>query len=116
MSKVSNIQLVKDIIDSLTDELESTDELEVSDTLLSAKVENAYREVRMHRQYPSTYDEEDIESDMERYYANVRAIALYDYNQSGAEYQTSHTENAVSRNWASRESLFRGVIPIAKGV
>lgn len=116
MSQYSNITMVTDIIDALTDELSATDELEVSDKLLSAKVENAYREVRAHRRYPSSYDEEDIESDMERYYANVRALALYDYNQSGAEYQTSHNENAVSRNWANRESLFRGVIPIAKGV
>ena len=85
-------------------------------TLLSAKVRDAYREVKMHRHYPSAYTDAMIESDMANFYMNVKDLARYDYNQVGGEFQESHSENAVSRKWMERNKLFAGVLPICRGV
>jgi CRISPR-associated endonuclease Csn1 len=43
----------------------------------------------------------------------VKNVALYDYNQIGAEFQESHSENSVSRSWKEREKLYSSVVPIA---
>ena len=74
--------LVYEISEELIEELcisESADLL-----ALNSKIKNAYREVKRIRSYPDEYSDEMIEKDMERYYSNIRNLALYDYNQIGA--------------------------------
>ena len=105
--------MVDDIITDLTAELQITDENFNAD-LLAIKVASAYREVVTARKYPSAYEAESIEQDMLRYYSNVRDIALYDYNMVGAENEQSHSENGITRNFSKRDSLFSGVIPLAR--
>lgn len=105
--------LIKSIVDELTIELQATDE-NFSPSLLETKVKSACREVRNARNYPSTYSKDKIASDMEQFYSNIRNISLYDYNMVGGEFQTNLSENSTSRAWVSRESLFNGIIPIAK--
>lgn len=85
-----------------------------NETLLLSKVKNALREVKRARKYPSYYTEEQIQSDMYDYFSNIRNIALYDYNQIGAEYEESHSENSVSRSFIERDSLFAGIIPLSR--
>ena len=58
--------------------------------------------------------DEMIEEDLDRYYSNIRAIALYDYNQIGVEGQQSHNEGGVSRTWVDRKSLFNGILPLSR--
>ena len=50
---------------------------------------------------------------MENYYSQVREIAMYDYNQVGAEGQTQYSQDGVSVHYVDRNSLFYGVLPIA---
>lgn len=85
-----------------------------NETLLLSKVKNALREVKRARKYPSYYTEEQIQSDMQDYFSNIRNIALYDYNQIGAEYEESHSENSVSRHFVERDKLFAGIIPLSR--
>lgn len=105
--------LIEDVINSITTELEITDGDRFNPVLLRSKVENAYREVKTARNYPASYTEAAIERDMEKYYSQVRAIALYDYNAIGAEFQTQFSEDGASVHFADRSSLFAGVLPIA---
>ena len=55
-----------------------------------------------------------IDEDMAQFYSTIRDVALYDYNTVGAEFQTSHNENSVSRAWVDRDKLFNRVIPLAR--
>lgn len=105
--------MIEDIITDLTTELQITDNNFNAD-LLAIKVNSAYREVMNVRHYPALYGEEEKANDMSRFYSNVRDIALYDYNLVGAEYEESHSENGIVRNFTNRDSLFSGVIPLAR--
>lgn len=106
-------ELITNIIDDLTIELSVTDANFNSD-LLTAKVRSATREVKDVRKYPSSYTQAMIDEDMNQFYSTIRDVALFDYNTVGAEFQTSHTENSVSRAWVDRDKLFGRVIPLAR--
>lgn len=101
-------ELEYEIIEDLKSEL-SIDDPMFNERLLSFKVKNAIREVRMKRNYVATsYTEEEILADLENYYSVIRNVALYDYNQVGAEFQKSSTEN-YQRTYIDRDDLFKGV-------
>lgn len=94
-------------------------ELSVSDknfnkTLLLSKVRNAMREVKRARNYPKSYTDSQIETDMYDYFSNIRNIALYDYNQIGAEGQSSSGENGTSRSYVDRDKYFSGICPFVR--
>lgn len=100
------------IINELKIELKN--EVDFDAEILALKVCNAYREVRMARNYPSSYSDESIAADMMNYYSNIRAIAMYDYNKIGAEGQTQYSADGESIHYVDRSKLFNGVIPIAR--
>lgn len=112
MADYSEIEMVQKLISDLTGELEPTDD-QFNATLLTLKVIGAYRDVRAARKYPTYYAEAEIELDMEQFYSIVRAVAVYDYNTIGVEWQKTNKENQVSREFVRRSSLFAGVIPLS---
>ena len=96
-----------ELLDLKTNEALSGKEQAVA--ILSSKIKNALREVRGKRNYPEHFTDAQIEKDLEKYYSNIRELALYDYNQFGAEGQTSHNENGTNRTWKSRNDCLIGV-------
>lgn len=112
MADYSTVQMVSDIVDELTAEIEPTDD-QFNATLLAAKVVSVYREIRGARKYPSYYTEDEIETDMEQFYDVCKNVAVYDYNTIGIEWQKINKENQVSREFVRRSSLFSGVIPLS---
>lgn len=102
------------LIDIVMSELEETIPDEVNKEVLASKVRNAIREVKRARRYPSHYTEEMINEDLENYISNIEGLALYDYNQVGAEGESTHNEGGVNRTWKSRNTNFNGIVPIAK--
>lgn len=106
--------LKEDIYNSIEAELQVTEGERFNAVLLRSKVDNAYREVQAVRNYPSSYTEAAIERDMEKFYSQIRAIALYDYSIVGVEALLSFSEDGVSNHMIDRNSLFNGVLPIAK--
>ena len=103
----------EEIIEELKTELMVTEGEKFNETLLTSKVNNAYRSVQTARKYPPSYTDAMIERDMKKYYTQVRDIALYDYNQIGAEGQTQYSQDGVSVHYVDRDKLFYGVLPIA---
>lgn len=103
-------ELVSEIYDDLKTELDISEETDLS--ILLVKVKNAYREVRRMRNYPDSYEEEMIVKNMEKYYTNIRRLALYDYNQIGVEGEVSHNDNTGTRTWDSRNKCLEGVVAI----
>lgn len=96
------------IVADLTTEL--GDEADFSADILAIKVRNAINDVKLRRNYRATsYSEERINEDMERFYSTITNIARYDYNQRGVEGQSSHSEGIYNRTWVDRDKLFRGV-------
>ena len=105
--------LQEELVEDLTAELKNDPNFNVA--ILKSKVKGAVRDVIRCRNYGATsYTEERIAADLENYYSVIKNIALYDYNQSGAEGQISHDENGISRSWVSRDSLFNGVVAFVK--
>ena len=104
--------MIESIIEELTIELQN--EVDFNVDILRLKVSNAYREVKLARNYPSSYTESMIEDDMDNFYTNVKGIALYDYNKIGAEGQTQYSADGESIHYVDRNKLFVGVLPIAR--
>lgn len=112
MDEMMNVGLQEELIADLTTELSG--EPTFNSTALTQKVINAIREVKIARKYPDSYTDERIQSDLYSFYSNIRNIALYDYNKMGAEFEQSHNENSINRNWFERTKLFCGVIPLSR--
>lgn len=84
--------------------------------LIVQLVEQAQQEVISRRMYPSSYTQEQIDSDMKNYEGVVVNLAVYDKSQAGEAYMTTYTENGVSRAWKDRENLLVGVYPFVKAL
>jgi hypothetical protein len=104
-------ELIESIVTDLATEL--SDDVDYSEDVLRKKVTSAANEVRRTRRYPADYSEEDVVEDLRKFYTNIRNVALYDYSQIGAEFQSYSGEGAIFRNFTDRNKLFYGVIPIA---
>lgn len=113
MDEAMNVGLEQEIIAELTIELQG--EPTFNAEILAVKVRNAIREVKMKRNYAATsYTDSQIEKDLYNYFSTIKSVALYDYNQIGADFEQSHSENSVSRTWVSRDDLFKGVHAFVK--
>ena len=100
--------LIQDIVEDFIDDGVIKDE-ESQKSQIRIKVKNAISEIKLRRSYPSSFTDDDISSDLESLRSNIYALALYDYNQIGAEGQTSHSSNGTSRTWKSRDECLNGV-------
>lgn len=83
--------------------------------VLRIKVANAMREVRLKRNYTaSSYTDEQIEADLYNYYSVIKNLALYDFAQIGAPFESSHNENSTSRSWISRDEITKCIFPFVE--
>ena len=105
---VDTKRLEEEILMDLTAEF--CDEESFKQEILAVKVKLAVKEVMSKRNYKaSTYTDKQIFDDLYNYYATISNIARYDYNQLGAEGESAHSENGVSRTYVNRDELFKGV-------
>ena len=103
-----------EIFDDLKAELTGSGE-DVIDSVLAIKVKAVVRELLSIRGYENSgMTDEEIESDLPRFYTQCMNVARYDYNQFGAEGEESHNENGISRKYIDRGKLWCGVVPFAK--
>ena len=106
-------QLENEILDDLTTEL--CDENTFDQRVLKVKIKLATRDVISRRNYTaSTWTDEQILADLYNYYSTITNIARYDYNQLGAEGESAHSENGVTRSYVPRDELFKGVHAFVK--
>ena len=90
--------------DLATSILPDTDTDEVLDTMLA----NAGALI-LNRMYPFGYDEAmAVPSRYERIQIQL-AVELYTHR--GAEGQTSHSENGISRTWPEKSALLKMILP-----
>ena len=70
----------------------------------------------LERLYPYDHSKETLPT---RYVGKQIEIAVYLYNKQGAEGQTVHSENGISRTYESAdvpESMLRGIAPFVGGI
>jgi len=70
----------------------------------------------LERLYPYDHSKETVPT---RYVGKQIEIAVYLYNKQGAEGQTAHSENGISRTYESAdvpESMLRGIAPFVGGI
>lgn len=109
---VEDMELAERIIEELSNEIGTVDSAD--DELLEQKVHSAIREVMRIRDYPDEYTDDMILKDIKRYHSTISRLALYDYNQAGAEGETMHIENNTQRMWRDRRYLLYGVNCISR--
>lgn len=97
------------LIEDLTNYLE--DDVETARVILS--VNRAIRSFKKKRNYPSSYSDEKINSDMENCYDCIFDLALFFLVKQGSEFQGSHSESSVNRSWNSETEIYvnHGVFP-----
>lgn len=105
-----------EVATDLIAELKIAESDEASRGRLQVKVKNAIREVKFIRNYSKNYTEEQVTDDLEKHYSVIRELALYDYNQIGAEGVLSYSENGESRSWKDRQDCLKGVVAICRVV
>lgn len=76
--------LLDEILEDLGKEL-ALSEGDTKIATLTSKIKNAIREVWSKRNYPEHFTKEQIVKDLQEHYFNIRELALYDFNQFGAE-------------------------------
>ena len=103
-------ELQEEIIEELEIDMKEED---IDSDLLEVKVKSAIRDVKTARKYPSTYSDAMIEADMEKFFSQIKAIAMFDYNQIGAEGQKGYSADGENIQYLDRKSLFDGVYPLS---
>lgn len=83
------------------------------DVLLTQLLDQAELDVVNARKYPSSYTEDMIAADLENYETVMVNLAVYDRLKLGGDYQSTSTENSISRGWVEREKLLGSVLAIA---
>lgn len=104
-------ELIDELLSDLSDDIGLTEDKDLK--TLSSKIKNAIRDVKEQRNYQDYHTDDFIVSDLNKLYANIRALALYDWNKRGVEGQSSHSSNGTSRGYEDRSKCFNGIIPFA---
>ena len=79
--------------------------------IIEALLDNAKESVIKCRNYPSSWTKERIDEDLENYKNVLINLVIYDYNKEGMEYENSHSESGVSRQFSSRARVMADVVP-----
>lgn len=78
---------------------------------LEMLISNAKASIIQVRHYPDSYDEKKIEKDLAQFENVIINLVIYDYNKEGMDFENSHTESGVSRQFQSRARVMADVVP-----
>ena len=82
--------------------------------LIEQLIEQSRQEIISLRNYPSSYTQEQIDNDMNKYENVIVNLTVYDHSQAGENYMSALSEGGVRRTWKDRDKLFVGVFPFVK--
>lgn len=89
---------------------------EAGNPILDTLVNRAVQSYRNYVNYPPDMEETYIESDMKDNLYCISDLALYAFNKQGADFESMHNENGVSRTYEDKGSIFiaHGVFPYVR--
>lgn len=97
------------IVDELTTELSGYDH-EFNADILTLKVKDAVNKFQEKRGYiNTTFTDEQIVADAERFFGTIKEVALVNYAKMGAYGELYHYENTVHRSWPHERDLWQTV-------
>lgn len=101
-------EILADVITYLGDEVGEAD-----NPVLLILIQRAIRKVCVRR-YPFGHTDLEKEAAVERYRDTIFAAAVYYWAKQGADGESSHNENGISRAYEKEEDIFFDVVPMAK--
>lgn len=78
---------------------------------LEMLISNAKASIIQVRHYPDSFSDEKIAKDLEKFENVLINLVIYDYNKEGMDFENSHTESGVSRQFQSRARVMADVVP-----
>lgn len=66
----------------------------------------------VNRRYPFGYTDEQAQAAISQYSNAVFRAVVYAYNMQGAEGQSSHSENGISRTFIDEDKLYTEIVPM----
>ena len=78
---------------------------------LQMLISNAKESIIQVRHYPDSWTQDKIEKDLEQFENTLINLVIYDYNKEGMDFENSHTESGVSRQFQSRQRIMADVVP-----
>ena len=84
---------------------------ESNEDLISLLVDLACQNV-VNRRYPFGYTEEQEQVAISQYSNVVFHAVVYAYNMQGAEGQSAHSENGISRTYIGEDKLYTEIVPV----
>ena len=101
-------EILQDIIIYLGDEVGEADK-----PLLLILINRAIRKVCAKR-YPWGYTDKEKDMAVERYRDTIFEAAVYYCAKQGADGESSHSENGISRSYQNEADIYFDVIPMVK--
>ena len=101
-------EILADVITYLRDEVEEADK-----PVLLILVQRAIRKVCAKR-YPFGYTETEKETAVVRYRDTIFAAAVYYWAKQGADGESNHSENGISRAYEKEDDIYFDVVPMVK--
>lgn len=107
--------LLTAIAEELTTELGATQPT-ISSNVIEIKVKDAYRKVKKRRCYEYTsYSSNRIIQDLnDNYFQDIKDVALFNISQIGGYFETSHSENSISRVWRTEDAILGNIVAFVK--
>lgn len=66
------------------------------------------------KRYPFGYTEEEKKTAVERYQNTIFEATIYYWAKQGADGESSHSENSISRSYESEDKLYYDIVPMVK--
>lgn len=101
-------EILADVYIYLGDEVGEADK-----PVLLILIQRAIRKVCAKR-YPFGYTDAEKETAVARYRDTVFAAAVYYWAKQGADGESSHGENGISRSYEKENDIYVDVVPMAK--
>lgn len=82
------------------------------DIYLNELISSAKDYVKNVRHYPHTWSDDKINADIEsKYVQQIVDLVIYDYNKEGIEFESTHSESGVSRQFQSKARICADIMP-----
>lgn len=78
---------------------------------LEMLISNARESIINVRHYPAEWKADKIDADLKQFENVLINLVIYDYNKEGMDFENSHTESGVSRQFQSRARIMSDVVP-----
>ena len=101
-------EILADVMVYLGDEVKESEK-----PVLLILVNRAIRKVCTKR-YPFGYSDEEKDKAVEKYRDTIFEAAVYYWAKQGADGESSHSENSMSRTYNSDDDIFFDVVPMVK--